>query len=100
MQNVIKHYLFGFLATSGLVLFAHCCAKEANIFYDFSPKVIAWIEIFGWILGATSLYQLGWNIQSWGGKTQQEKLNQVLFKFFSIIGFFITVFTYFLKNIN
>ncbi len=98
IQNVIKSYCKAAIISFILICFIHCLAIWINTFHFFSKSFIQGFQSFSIIPIATSvLGQKGWEIQTYGGISPAEKMNQKLFKIISIIGFFLAVFAFHLK---
>ena len=84
----------GFFWATLLAIFGSSAAHYLNAFHSFSGLQIKLLQIFGLVLEAGSLGQCGYSIQTWGGTSPAEKLNQKLFAVFSGVGFFLIIFSF------
>jgi hypothetical protein len=93
-KEVFFSYLKWFIGLTVLASLGSVLAFYVNAAAPLSGLVIRILQIFGVILEATSLGQCGPSIQTWGGISPAEKLDQKLFMVFSSTGFFFIVFSF------
>ncbi|MDR3551118.1 MAG: hypothetical protein P4L31_06925 [Candidatus Babeliales bacterium] len=97
-KSVYEGYIVGFIGSLILVLVAHFFAIRINDFHFISEVGIQWIQSFSIVpIGAALYGQRGWDIQTWDGKSPQEKLNRDIFAVISAIGLFLSVLAFHLK---
>ncbi|MGC1879193.1 MAG: hypothetical protein WA347_06810 [Rhabdochlamydiaceae bacterium] len=100
VKEVIYSYLKWFLGAAFLAGLGSMAAYYANAFVPLSGFQIRIFQIFSLVLEVTSLGQCGYSIQTWGGTSLAEKLNQKLFAIVSSIGFFFIVFSFQLEALE
>ena len=89
---VRKSYWVGFLGSAIIVACSLLAAFMIDRFFPLSELTIRLLQAFSVVPGSAALFGVrGWDIQTWGGKTPAEVLNQQLFKYFSAIGLFLPV---------
>ncbi len=92
---VRKAYWVGFLGSTIIVACNLLAAFIINRFFPLSELTIRLLQAFSVVPGSAALFGVrGWDIQTWGGKTPAEVLNQQLFKYLSAIGLFLPVLTF------
>lgn len=92
LQLVRSSYWKGIVGSTCLVGIALCVSYLINRFYPLSDRVIGFLQAFSIVPGAAGLFGVpGWEIQTWGGESAAEQLNQKLFNRFSIAGLFLPV---------
>ena len=94
IKEVGYSYLKWFFGAALLAGLGSVAAYYINASAPLSELPIRILQIFSLVLEATSLGQCGYSIQTWGGTSPAEKLNQKLFTIFSSIGFFFVVFSF------
>lgn len=103
-QNKVKQvcvsYLKWFLGAGVLAIIGTVGAYLLNTSYPLSGFQIKVLQIFSLVLEAGSLGQCGYSIQTWGGVSPAEKLNQKLFTLFSSIGFLLIIFSFQLESLQ
>jgi len=98
---VRKSYWVGFLGSTIIVACSLLAAFIINRFFPLSELTIRLLQAFSVVPGSAALFGVrGWDIQTWGGKTPAEVLNQQLFKYLSAIGLFLPVLTFSLMPSN
>ena len=89
---VKKSYLTGFLGSIGVVLLALLVSLLINKYYPLEESTIILLQAFSVVPGSATLFAVqGWDIQTWGGHSPAEHLNQKLFNRFSLAGLFLPV---------
>lgn len=99
IRKVYGSYLKWFLGAGLLAIMGAIGAYLLNSSYPLSGLQIRAIQIFSLVLEACSLGQCGYSIQTWGGVSPPEKLNQKLFTLVSSIGFFLIIFSLQLESL-
>jgi uncharacterized membrane protein len=94
IKEVGYAYLKWFLGAALLAGLGSVAAHYINAYAPLSALQIRILQVFSLVLEATSLGQCGYSIQTWGGTSPAEKLNQKLFAIFSSIGFLFIVFSF------
>lgn len=94
---VLLSYLKWFLGACVLTLFAFVAVNLFKCYLMVNSEKLSGFSVLGQICGlifmAGALGKRGYEIQTWGGKTPSEILNEKIFLFFSVLGFFISVFS-------
>lgn len=98
VKIVLFSYFKWFLGATTLAILASLAAYEANVLQPFTAMQIKFIQILSLLPEAAALGQSGY-IQSWGGDSPAEKLNEWLFTTLSSLGFFLMVFSFQLEII-
>lgn len=88
IKQVYVSYLKWFLGSSLLAILGTIAAYLLNTSYPLSGNLIKFLQIFSSVVEMVSLGQCGYNIQTWGGVSPAERLNEKLFARISLIGFF------------
>lgn len=94
---VLASYFKWFLGSFFLICVAVFCALLANHYYPFSPISKNILQLFSILLTGSVLGKRGYDIQTWGGESSAEKLNDKIFLILSSIGFFLATFSYYLR---
>lgn len=98
---VRKSYWVGFLGSTIIVGCSLLAAFLINRFFPQSELTIRLLQAFSVVPGSAALFGArGWDIQTWGGKTPAEVLNQQLFKYLSAIGLFLPVLAFSLTSFD
>jgi len=89
---VKKSYWTGFFGSIGVVLLGLLASFLINEFYPFADVTIRLWQAFSVVPGSATLFAVqGWDIQTFGGRSPAEFLNQKLFTCFSLVGLFLPV---------
>ena len=99
INQVYISYLKWFIGSGCLAIMGTVAAYFLNIFYPLPGFLIKGLQIFSLVVEAASLGQCGYNIQTWGGISPAEKLNEKLFAGVSSIGFFLIIFSFKLEGL-
>lgn len=99
-KQVYVSYLKWFLGAGVLAIIGTIAAYLLNTSHPLSGFQIRVLQIFSLVLEAVSLGQCGYSIQTWGGVSPAEKLNQKLFTAFSSMGFFLIIFSFQLESLQ
>lgn len=96
----MKDIFYGYLKSVGITLFLilfgmlFCFLIKKHIQNHF--LVIQYIRLFSASFIAISLFgRLGWTIQTWGGKSKPEKINNIIYKVLYGLGFFFLIISIF-----
>jgi ABC-type sulfate transport system permease component len=103
LKLVKKSYWIGFLGSVIVVVCSLLAAFMINRFFPLNELTIHLMQAFSVVPGSAALFGVrGWDIQTWGGNTPAELLNQKLFTRLSAIGLFLPVMAFSLipYNIN
>lgn len=102
VDNVLivkKSYLAGFFGSIGVVLLGLFTSFLINELYPLEDRTIKLLQAFSIVPGSATLFAVqGWDIQTWGGHSPAELLNQKLFTRFSIAGLFLPVMAFSLNS--
>lgn len=93
VKVVLISYSKWFIGAATLAILASFAAYESNLYQPFSAFQIKVIQILSLLPEAAALGQSG-GIQTWGGKSTAERLNERLFTTLTSIGFFLMVFSF------
>jgi len=80
---------------------AYYCSIFTQIYFPIivNSQFRLWLFLIGTgLLLVAAIGRLGWEIQTWSGKTPKEKLDKTLFWIFSVSGTFLLIFDYCLGN--
>lgn len=91
---VINSYVKAITFVAGLAFIAWLLA--VNISWGSTTKLVKPLQIFSTILMGAALGKKGYDIQTWGGKTRAEKLNNRIFVVLSALGYFVLIFSLYL----
>lgn len=96
VKFVINHYLTSFLFVIVTLFVSYLTV------YFFQTLLIK-LPVFVYIVGGSvfiltsTIGKLGWKVQTWGGDTNQEKLNHNIFLLLSHLGTFLLFISVFLE---
>jgi len=91
--SYVKWGMFSLFLSAIGIFFAHLI----NVYFPLTQTTIKILQLIGFLPLAASLGQRGYDIQTWGGKSPQEKLNKLIFVILSSIGFLLIVLTNYLE---
>lgn len=96
---VIKGYLKALAFCLVFGLLALYLADYVNHNFDISDVFLQILRLISVVTSAVGIYGMqGWEIQTWGGNTPQERLNKKISQILMGIGFLATVFTFGLEE--
>lgn len=96
-KKILKRIIVSFLLIVGVISIGFISGEWINKNHSLSDMEIIWFRVssFG-LIGWGVLSRLGWEIQSYGGKTIPEVLNRVWFYVVYFIGLYLGVVSLFL----
>jgi len=100
VKQVALSYLKWFVGASLLAVLGTIGAWLLNVSFPLTGFQARFLQVFSCVLEVTSLGQCGYVIQTWGGASPAEKLNQKLFTMFSLLGFFLVIFSFQLESVQ
>lgn len=97
IKQVVVSYIKAILFVIGLTIIARILAMYINVYINCSSaEFVKGLQILSAILMGASLGKRGYEIQTWGGQTPAEKLNERMFIVLSALGYFILIFSLYL----
>lgn len=97
IKQVVMSYVKAILFVAWLTFIAYLLALYVNAHINYSiAEFVKQLQILSAILMGASLGKRGYEIQTWGGQTPAEKLNEKVFVVFSGLGYFILIFSLYL----
>lgn len=91
-RAVVLSYVRMIFFGIGIILAAMVAARLVNGFYPVHKGYIKFCEYMGYLGWCSTLGSLGRSIQTFGGESPPERLDDTLNNFFSILGVFFFVF--------